>query len=193
MAGALIIVISLLVCTRDSPKSAQFVFTDFENHTGWVNSGFVVLLGLLQSQFTLTGYDSAAHMVSESAIPLSCGSLSARSLHTEWLPVDRGNTKCAKEWPNFHYQCHTGDVNHWIGFLARHHIFHPRLRSSHPLRQHTYCPSVPGCTGQNRCHLVHVYYPRRNFLLWKLSCHFNLQIDICPESGWSSTFQRNIA
>jgi amino acid transporter len=67
MAGTLIIILSLLICTRSTPKSAQFVFTDFENHTGWANGGFVVLLGLLQSQFSMTGYDSAAHMVSVSS------------------------------------------------------------------------------------------------------------------------------
>ncbi|KAI8581174.1 hypothetical protein K450DRAFT_279273 [Umbelopsis ramanniana AG] len=65
LAGTLIIVISLLLCTRNSPQSAKFVFTDFENHTGWENSGYVVLLGLLQSQFSMTGYDSAAHMTEE--------------------------------------------------------------------------------------------------------------------------------
>ncbi|KAJ2955489.1 hypothetical protein NQZ79_g8526 [Umbelopsis isabellina] len=63
--GILIIIISLLVCTRNSPASPEFVFTDFENHTGWSNNGFVVLLGLLQSQYSFTGYDSAAHMTEE--------------------------------------------------------------------------------------------------------------------------------
>ncbi|CAO3695922.1 unnamed protein product [Umbelopsis ramanniana] len=63
--GTWIIIIALLVCTRDTPASARFVFTDFENHTGWSNNGFVVLLGLLQSQYSFTGYDSAAHMTEE--------------------------------------------------------------------------------------------------------------------------------
>lgn len=66
--GTWIIIIALLVCTRDTPASARFVFTDFENHTGWSNNGFVVLLGLLQSQYSFTGYDSAAHMVSPSGV-----------------------------------------------------------------------------------------------------------------------------
>jgi amino acid transporter len=64
LIGVWIIVIALLVRTHDSPASAKFVFTDFENNTGWANNGFVVLLGLLQSQYSFTGYDSAAHMVS---------------------------------------------------------------------------------------------------------------------------------
>lgn len=64
LVGTIIIVASLLVCTRNSPQSAKFVFTDFENHTGWNSPGYVMLLGLLQSQFSMTGYDSAAHMVS---------------------------------------------------------------------------------------------------------------------------------
>lgn|ERR1700731_3703585 len=64
MIGTWVLIIALLVCTRNSPAPAKFVFTDFENHTGWSNNGFVVLLGLLQSQYSFTGYDSAAHMVS---------------------------------------------------------------------------------------------------------------------------------
>lgn len=64
LVGTVIIVVSLLVCTRNTPQSAKFVFTDFENHTGWESPGYVMLLGLLQSQFSMTGYDSAAHMVS---------------------------------------------------------------------------------------------------------------------------------
>lgn len=62
--GILGIIISVLVCTRNSPASPEFVFTDFENHSGWSNNGFAVLLNLLQSQYSFTGYDSAAHMVS---------------------------------------------------------------------------------------------------------------------------------
>ncbi|OZJ06872.1 hypothetical protein BZG36_00020 [Bifiguratus adelaidae] len=63
--GTLIIIISLLVGTRGRHASATFVFTDYENNTGWSNNGFVILLGLLQSQYSMTGYDSSAHMTEE--------------------------------------------------------------------------------------------------------------------------------
>ncbi|KAG0047694.1 hypothetical protein BGZ83_007302 [Gryganskiella cystojenkinii] len=62
--GTLIIVI-VVVVTTPVKQSASFVFTHWENNTGW-NSGFYVfMLGLLQSQYTLSGYDSAAHMSEE--------------------------------------------------------------------------------------------------------------------------------
>jgi amino acid transporter len=41
------------------------VFTYFNNNTGWTSPAYVVLVGLLQAQFTLTGYDSSAHMSEE--------------------------------------------------------------------------------------------------------------------------------
>ncbi|KAI8092527.1 APC amino acid permease [Halteromyces radiatus] len=74
--GTLGIIISILVCTRNSPASAKFVFTDFENHSGWNNSGFAVLLGLLQSQYSFTGYDSAAHMTEETKNAQRAGPIS---------------------------------------------------------------------------------------------------------------------
>jgi hypothetical protein len=84
--GTWIIIISLLVCTRATPASAKFVFTDFENHTGWSNNGFVVLLGLLQSQYSFTGYDSAAHMVSPSVLSRWCDpSPYPRQILTFWV------------------------------------------------------------------------------------------------------------
>ncbi|GJJ69696.1 choline transport protein [Entomortierella parvispora] len=62
--GTAIIVI-VVVATTPVKQSAAFVFTNWENNTGW-NSGFYVfMLGLLQSQYTLSGYDSAAHMSEE--------------------------------------------------------------------------------------------------------------------------------
>lgn len=50
------IVIVVLAYTPEK-QSASFVFTEWVNNTGW-NSGFYVfMLGLLQSQYTLSGYD----------------------------------------------------------------------------------------------------------------------------------------
>ncbi|CAO3578238.1 unnamed protein product [Absidia cylindrospora] len=74
--GTLGIIISVLVCTRNSPASPEFVFTDFENHSGWSNNGFAVLLGLLQSQYSFTGYDSAAHMTEETKNAQRAGPIS---------------------------------------------------------------------------------------------------------------------
>ncbi|KAK4698827.1 choline transport protein, partial [Phenoliferia sp. Uapishka_3] len=58
------IIIALAVATPVK-QDAKFVFTSFLNTTGWSSSGLVVLLGLLQSSFTIIGYDAAAHLAEE--------------------------------------------------------------------------------------------------------------------------------
>ncbi|KAG0290018.1 hypothetical protein BGZ97_006294 [Linnemannia gamsii] len=62
--GTATIVIVVLVMTPQR-QSAEFVFTTWVNNTGWSSSFYVFMLGLLQSQYTLSGYDSAAHMAEE--------------------------------------------------------------------------------------------------------------------------------
>ncbi|KAG0289423.1 hypothetical protein BGZ98_003829 [Dissophora globulifera] len=64
IGGVVIILVTLLV-KAEHKASASFVFTSFVNNTGWSSSVYVVLLGLLQSQFTMTGYDASAHMTEE--------------------------------------------------------------------------------------------------------------------------------
>lgn len=46
--------------------SADFVFTHFntDNGEGIGSRVYIFVLGLLMSQYTLTGYDASAHMVS---------------------------------------------------------------------------------------------------------------------------------
>ncbi|KAF8587676.1 amino acid transporter [Ramaria rubella] len=64
LGGTLFLVISLLV-KAPHKNSAQFVFTDLENFTGWENKGFVVLLGFLQAVYTLEGCETAAQVAEE--------------------------------------------------------------------------------------------------------------------------------
>ncbi|KAF8487943.1 amino acid transporter [Gautieria morchelliformis] len=64
LGGTLFLVISLLA-KAPHKNSAQFVFTDLENFTGWGNSGFVVLLGFLQAVYTLEGCETAAQVAEE--------------------------------------------------------------------------------------------------------------------------------
>ncbi|KAI9250050.1 amino acid/polyamine transporter I [Sporodiniella umbellata] len=64
LIGTLLIIIVCLVLTPNKP-SAQWVFTHFENDTGFSSSSYAFLIGLLQSQYTLSGFDSAAHMSEE--------------------------------------------------------------------------------------------------------------------------------
>ena len=56
----------LIPCVAKETASAKFVFTHFntDNEEGINNYVYIFVLGLLMSQYTLTGYDASAHMVS---------------------------------------------------------------------------------------------------------------------------------
>ncbi|ORZ03010.1 amino acid/polyamine transporter I [Syncephalastrum racemosum] len=64
MVGILLIVIVGLALTRPL-ATGSFVFSEFYNGSGFSSDGFAFLLVILQSQYTLSGYDSAAHMSEE--------------------------------------------------------------------------------------------------------------------------------
>lgn len=64
IAGFVIISITVLACASPDYNSAEFVFGNFLNETGWPD-GLAWLLGLLQGALSLTGYDATAHMVEE--------------------------------------------------------------------------------------------------------------------------------
>lgn len=61
MAGFVIVSITILACGSGDYNSAEFVFTDFINETGWPD-GVAWLLGLLQGGFGLTGYDAVVRI-----------------------------------------------------------------------------------------------------------------------------------
>ncbi|KAI7531196.1 hypothetical protein KC319_g14457, partial [Hortaea werneckii] len=58
------ICIALLVLTPDK-RSAKFVFTQIEDHSGWGNKGFSFLLGFLNVAWVMTDYDATTHMSEE--------------------------------------------------------------------------------------------------------------------------------
>ncbi|HEX5117157.1 MAG TPA: amino acid permease [Pseudonocardiaceae bacterium] len=64
LIGVLIIV-GVLVFVPTHHQPASFVFGHFVNNTGWGFAPYVFLLGLLNAQYTLTGYDASAHMTEE--------------------------------------------------------------------------------------------------------------------------------
>ncbi|KAI9252669.1 amino acid/polyamine transporter I [Sporodiniella umbellata] len=64
MMGILFIIIVGLTLTPNKP-SASFAFGQTYNGTGFGSTGYAWMLGLLQSQFTLNGYDTAAHVSEE--------------------------------------------------------------------------------------------------------------------------------
>ncbi|KAL6716802.1 hypothetical protein ACLMJK_004714 [Lecanora helva] len=56
-----VIVVVTTLATNDHKQSASFVFSDFQNFTGF-STGFAAILGLLQSSFGMCCYDAPAHM-----------------------------------------------------------------------------------------------------------------------------------
>jgi hypothetical protein len=63
------VLIILIPAVAIERQSASFVFTSFDtsNVVGIDSKPYIFLLGLLMSQYTITGYDASAHMVSASA------------------------------------------------------------------------------------------------------------------------------
>lgn len=57
----------LIPCVATEKASAGFVFSHFntQNDAGIHSKVYIFVLGLLMSQYTLTGYDASAHMVSK--------------------------------------------------------------------------------------------------------------------------------
>lgn len=59
------IIVGVLLIAPAHHASASFVFTTFVNNTGFGIPIYVFLIGLLNAQYTLTGYDASAHMTEE--------------------------------------------------------------------------------------------------------------------------------
>ncbi|KAF5393555.1 hypothetical protein D9757_000048 [Collybiopsis confluens] len=64
LGGTFVLVVTLLV-KAPVKNSADFVFTDLENFTGWSSKGFVVLLGFLQAVYSLEGSETAGQVAEE--------------------------------------------------------------------------------------------------------------------------------
>ena len=84
--GVLLIVIVLLVVPAHH-ASTSFVFTKLVNETGFHNSFYVFMIGLLLAQYTFTGYDASAHMTEETHNAAVAGPKGiVRSI---WVSIDR--------------------------------------------------------------------------------------------------------
>ncbi|WP_067829327.1 amino acid permease [Actinomadura kijaniata] len=59
------VVVGVLVVKPAKHQSPGFVFGEFVNGTGWQYGWYAALIGLLLSQYTMTGYDASAHMTEE--------------------------------------------------------------------------------------------------------------------------------
>src|ERR1700674_102255 len=60
-----LIIVGVLFFVPAHHQSVSFIFTNFVNNTGFGNSYYVFLIGLLLAQYTFTGYDASAHMTEE--------------------------------------------------------------------------------------------------------------------------------
>src|SRR4249920_2837718 len=60
-----LIIVAVLVFVPSRHASAGYVFSHIVNNTGWGSTFYVLLLGLLLAQYTLTGFDASAHMTEE--------------------------------------------------------------------------------------------------------------------------------
>ncbi|CAF1378195.1 unnamed protein product [Rotaria sordida] len=65
LLAPIIVALALLIGNKEGHLSASSIFTLFNNDTGWSNKGYVILIGLLQAQLCLCGYDASAHMTEE--------------------------------------------------------------------------------------------------------------------------------
>ena len=63
-----VVVISITLLATAPKNSGKFVFTNFNNETGW-SDGVSWILGLLQSALSLIGFDAATHMAEEMPQP----------------------------------------------------------------------------------------------------------------------------
>lgn len=60
-----IIVVVILGAMTKTKNTAEYVFTDFSNTSGWSSNGVSWLVGLLSTVYPFLGYDAAAHMSEE--------------------------------------------------------------------------------------------------------------------------------
>lgn len=60
-------IILLLVLSKGKRASTADAFTLFENNSGWKDNGWAFMLAFTSPMWTLTGYDSAAHISEETA------------------------------------------------------------------------------------------------------------------------------
>ncbi|KAJ5634654.1 hypothetical protein N7528_002496 [Penicillium herquei] len=62
--GSFIVITITLLATNDHKQSPSFVFSEFENSTGW-GTGMAAIIGILQACFGMCCYDAPSHMTEE--------------------------------------------------------------------------------------------------------------------------------
>jgi choline transport protein len=64
-----VIMITVLVCSRGNYQTPDFVFTQFHNNTGWASSGIAFIVGLINPNWCFSCLDCATHMAEEVSEP----------------------------------------------------------------------------------------------------------------------------
>lgn len=87
LVSGVVVLMILIPCVAKERASAKFVFTYFntDNGEGIDSRVYIFVLGLLMSQYTLTGYDASAHMVSLPSLNFFRSTLGIKSLHARDL------------------------------------------------------------------------------------------------------------
>ncbi|KAJ5819960.1 hypothetical protein N7474_005551 [Penicillium riverlandense] len=62
--GSFIVITIVLLATNDHKQSASFVFSEFQNETGF-GTGMAAIIGILQACFGMCCYDAPSHMTEE--------------------------------------------------------------------------------------------------------------------------------
>ncbi|MFJ1735495.1 amino acid permease [Streptomyces sp. NPDC088254] len=85
LTGVAIIVGTLALAPADH-RNAEFVFTQFNNDTGFSNGLYVTALGLLLAQYTFCGYDASSHLSEETTqAQVSAPRGIVRSIWISWI------------------------------------------------------------------------------------------------------------
>lgn len=65
LLGGALLIAGVLAVKPSHHQSASFLFTRFENQTGFGNGFYAAMLGLLSAAWVFTGFDASAHMTEE--------------------------------------------------------------------------------------------------------------------------------
>lgn len=65
LASFTIITLTVLICSRGNYQTADFVFVQFENGTGWSSSAIAFIVGLINPTWSFACLDCATHMAEE--------------------------------------------------------------------------------------------------------------------------------
>ncbi|ANZ73201.1 BA75_00544T0 [Komagataella pastoris] len=69
LGSFIVITITVLACSSGHFQDAKFVFSDFDNQTGWESAGIAFIIGLINPNWSFSCLDCATHMAEEVAQP----------------------------------------------------------------------------------------------------------------------------